>query len=204
MDQASKAAFDNNQLGRNYSEILSLLRSMHSMMQAREEHEASILRSSSDSAPPSPPPAPITSQLSSNIQVDCSRDCSLVTHIPSENLLVESLGVTEDHIIQPSAADHGSYSPDIKQVQAEFLVLSRSHSMPEKLVGVKEGPLCVSVPSTPHIQIGPVVEPMYTQEAGAPTARAPDPLNNLPAQASNPPALTSIFSSLHKTISDLQ
>ncbi|KAF9069288.1 hypothetical protein BDP27DRAFT_1363418 [Rhodocollybia butyracea] len=48
MEQPSKASVDNNQLGMNYSEeMLSLMRSIHSLMQARE---ASILQSSLDPA----------------------------------------------------------------------------------------------------------------------------------------------------------
>ncbi|KAF9069325.1 hypothetical protein BDP27DRAFT_1421114 [Rhodocollybia butyracea] len=68
MEQSSKASSNNNQPGVNYSEeMLSLMHSIHSMMQAREEREASVLRTSS--GPPHTAIAPVTSQLTSNISV---------------------------------------------------------------------------------------------------------------------------------------
>ncbi|KAF9071561.1 hypothetical protein BDP27DRAFT_1321951 [Rhodocollybia butyracea] len=168
MGQASKASFDNNQPGLDYSEeMLLLMRSMHSMMQAREEREASILRSSP--GPAHPASTPVTSQLTSNIQ----GNSSLVAHISSGNLSVESLGVTEDHTIQPSTP-------------AEFSTLPRAESVLEESLGVDEGSHGVSAHPSPQIQVATATESTSTHQAGVHTARAPDQPNNaLPVQASD-------------------
>ncbi|KAF9065119.1 hypothetical protein BDP27DRAFT_1366713 [Rhodocollybia butyracea] len=57
MEQSFRASFDDSQLEMKYSEeMLSLMSSIHSIMQAREEREATILQSSSDPAHPAPVP----------------------------------------------------------------------------------------------------------------------------------------------------
>ncbi|KAF9060789.1 hypothetical protein BDP27DRAFT_394508 [Rhodocollybia butyracea] len=67
MEQSSEDSLDNRS-GMNYSEeMLSLMRSMHSFMQAREEREATILQSNSD--PAHPAPALVTAQPISSFQV---------------------------------------------------------------------------------------------------------------------------------------
>ncbi|KAF9069328.1 hypothetical protein BDP27DRAFT_730640 [Rhodocollybia butyracea] len=75
MEQSSKASFDDNQPGMNSSEeMLSLMRSMHAMMRAREEREACILQSTSD--PAHPAPVPVTSQLTNNISIPATEPTS--------------------------------------------------------------------------------------------------------------------------------
>ncbi|KAF9069312.1 hypothetical protein BDP27DRAFT_730356 [Rhodocollybia butyracea] len=89
MEQPSEASSNNNQPAMDYSEeMLSLMRSIHSMMQAREEREASVLRSAA------PTPAPVPPQLKSNIPMPVKEPTSsgqagdhLATPDPPNNTL---------------------------------------------------------------------------------------------------------------------
>ncbi|KAF9067696.1 hypothetical protein BDP27DRAFT_1267241 [Rhodocollybia butyracea] len=105
----------------NYSEeMLSLIRSMHSMMQAREEREATILRfRSSDYARPAP--VPVTSQLTSNMDPGSSSpDLRLTAEISTlfhaGSMPKESLSVNNDsHNISIPASPHIQVVPVTEQ-----------------------------------------------------------------------------------------